>query len=248
LSVDFKSLSDVLRHPMRRKIVLMLCERGNVSYVELMKLVGATNTGKFNYHLKVLGDLIEKNQDGEYGLTEKGRLAAQFVQKFPEREPQQMPLRMADGLLIGFAGTVLTVVNPGFWGSFLLALTRLELDPAAFLVSLGLLSFVYALVVPGAVMWFLTVRRAHSHDPYDLFKPPFVAFILLLLLLVVMFLLKVNLTITIKSPETPGPHGGILYSFMQISLLSLLFFGLMFSFVGVAVAEFVSKMKKKLAS
>jgi len=247
LSVDFKSLSDVLKHPMRRAIVLTLYERGNVSYVELMNIVGATNTGKFNYHLKVLGDLIEKNQNG-YCLTEKGRLAAQFVQNFPEKESQQTPLRMADGLLIGFVGIVLTVVNPGFWGSFLLALMKLELDPVAFLGSLGLLSFVYALIVPGAVMWVLTIRRAHSHDPYDLFKPPFVTFILLLLLLVVMFLLKVNLTITIKTPETLDPYGGTSYSVAQTSLSLLLFFGLVFSFVGVAIAESISKMKKKLAS
>lgn len=245
MSVDFKSLSDVLKHPIRRMIVLTLYERRNVPYVELMKLVGVTNTGKFNYHLKILGDLLEKNQNGEYGLNEKGLLAAQFIQKFPEKELQQTPLRMADALLIGFAGAVLTVVNPGFWGSFLLALVRLELDPIAFLSTLGLLGFVYALVVPGALMWVLAVRRSHSHDPYDLFKSPLVAFILLLLLLVIMFFLKVNLTITVKSPEIPGPDGGTVSSVAQTSLSLLLLLGLAFSFTGVAIAESISRVKKR---
>ena len=245
MSVDFKSLSGVLKHPIRRTIVLTLYERKNVSYVELMKLVGVTNTGKFNYHLKILGDLIEKNQNGEYGLTEKGLLAAQFIQRFPEKELQQTSLHMADALLIGFAGVVLTVVNPGFWGALLLALARLEVDPIAFISTLGLLSFVYALVVPGAVMWVLAVRRSRSHDPYDLFKPPLVAFILLLVLLVIMFLLKVNLVIIVNGPEIPVPGGGTSYSTAQTSLSSLLLFGLVFSFAGVAIAESISRVKKK---
>jgi len=71
LSVDFESLSDVLKHPVRRKIILALSERGNLPYVDLMNFVGVSSTGKFNYHLKILGDLIEKDQIGRYVLTEK---------------------------------------------------------------------------------------------------------------------------------------------------------------------------------
>jgi len=41
-----------------------------------MAAVEAANTGKFNYHLKVLADLINKDENGQYGLTEKGHLAA----------------------------------------------------------------------------------------------------------------------------------------------------------------------------
>jgi hypothetical protein len=61
MSVDFSSLNNVLKYPIRRRIVMALYERENMSYVDLMNLVEATNTGKFNYHPKILGDLIEKN-------------------------------------------------------------------------------------------------------------------------------------------------------------------------------------------
>ena len=106
--MDFGSLSDVLKHPVRRKIILALFERGDLSYVDLMNFVGVSNTGKFNYHLKILGDLIEKDQNGRYTLTEKGRMAAQLLQKFPEKKPQQTILSMADAAVIGFAGVVLS--------------------------------------------------------------------------------------------------------------------------------------------
>lgn len=80
--MDFESLSEVLKNPIRRKIVLFLSGRESVSYVDLMNSVEITNTGKFNYHLKVLDDLIEKDEDGKYGLSDKGLLAVQFLQKF----------------------------------------------------------------------------------------------------------------------------------------------------------------------
>jgi hypothetical protein len=53
-----------------------------------MELAKVTNTGRFNYHLKVLGALIEKQGDGRYNLTERGRLAVQLLDEFPEKTLQ----------------------------------------------------------------------------------------------------------------------------------------------------------------
>jgi len=79
-----------------------------------MNLIGFSNTGKFNYHLKILGDLIEKDQNGRHILTEKGRMAAQFLQKFPEKKLQPTILSMADAAIIDFAGMALAAANPVF--------------------------------------------------------------------------------------------------------------------------------------
>jgi len=49
-----------------------------------MNTAGVTSTGTMNYHLKVLGDLIAKNEVGQYFLTEKGRTAVQLLRQFPE--------------------------------------------------------------------------------------------------------------------------------------------------------------------
>ena len=81
-SVDFESLSEVLKNPIRRRIILSLSDKGSVSYVDLINAVEIKNTGKFNYHLKILGDLIERDENGKHGLSEKGQLAVQFLQKF----------------------------------------------------------------------------------------------------------------------------------------------------------------------
>jgi succinate dehydrogenase hydrophobic anchor subunit len=91
-------------------------------------------------------------------------------------------------------------------------------------------------------MWLLTVRRAHSHDPYDLFKPPFVAFMLLLVFLVVMFFSGANLTVNIETPIA----GNGAYSYLDIGLTTILLFSLVLSFVGVVIAESASRIRKRL--
>lgn len=245
MTVNFESLSNVLKHSMRRKIVLLLYEKKSLAYVDLMHLVEATNTGKFNYHLKILGDLISKDQDGKYVLTEKGQLIAEFVRKTPEQKPQQTALRTADAVLIGFAGTVLSVANPMFWGVALLVSFGLEFTVTLFSV-IGLFSFIYALLVPGIVMWLLTIRRTHSHDAYDLYKPPFVSFVLMLLILLVMYLLEFTLTVTLTTPPTSNPDGSTSYSMMQTSLATFLIAGLAFSFAGVAIAESANRLRKRI--
>lgn len=87
--MNFEHLSDILKHPIRRKIVLALYDSKRLSYVDLMNIIKVVSTGKFNYHLKILGDFIEKTQDGKYDLTEEGRMAAQLLQKFPENTPKK---------------------------------------------------------------------------------------------------------------------------------------------------------------
>jgi hypothetical protein len=242
MSVDFSSLNNVLKHPIRRRIVVALSERENMSYVDLMNLVEATNTGKFNYHLKILGDLIEKNQDGKYVLTEKGRLAAQFLQKFPEKESPKTSLHMADAMLIGFAGCALAVANPGFWVSIFVAALNVNVTwpLLSFIILLDLILF--PLILPGSAMWLLTVRRAHSHDPYDLFKPPLVTFMLLLLLLVIMFFSGADLTVTIVETHMAG----YTYHELHVGLTTILLFSLVLSFFGVVIAESASRIRKRL--
>jgi DNA-binding transcriptional ArsR family regulator len=55
----------VLKDETRRKIVLLLNEKGSLSYTDLMKALEIDNTGRMNYHLKVLGGLVMKREDGQ---------------------------------------------------------------------------------------------------------------------------------------------------------------------------------------
>ena len=66
------SLHKILKDETRRKIILLLNEKDSLSYTDLMDTLEIVSTGMLNYHLKVLGDLLIKNESGQYTLTEKG--------------------------------------------------------------------------------------------------------------------------------------------------------------------------------
>ena len=89
MSSGIASLHKLLKDETRRRIILLLQEKGSLSYVDLMKALGITNTGKMNYHLKVLGNLLAKKEVGQYVLTEKGTLASQLLLEFPEVTARQ---------------------------------------------------------------------------------------------------------------------------------------------------------------
>ena len=221
MDVDFESLHRILKHSIRRRIVLELLEKHELSYMDLMNLTEVENTGKLNYHLKILGDLIVKNENGKYRLTEKGHLASQLLLKFPEKTFKPLPLRGGDAILIGVVGFILALFNPGFWGLPL------------FGVWIGLLGLVYAFLAPGGVMWLLTVRRTNSNDIYDLLKPPVVTSTLFVLLLLIMTFLDAKLSFTFSEQEF----------IVFVPLPAFIITGMILPFIGVGISEIIYRAK-----
>jgi hypothetical protein len=83
MTVDISKLHNVLRDPTRAAILGLVHQRTSLSYVDLQNLLQIAHTGKLNYHLKVLGDLLVKDeQTGRYSLGEKGQIAVQLLSKF----------------------------------------------------------------------------------------------------------------------------------------------------------------------
>ncbi len=248
MAVDFESFNDVLKHPIRRKVILALGTSKTLSYVELLNLAECSNTGKFNYHLKVLGDLIEKDNAGKYSLTEKGQLALQFLQKFPEKKPEPATrLHMADALLIGLAGFALIAANPILWIGLLLEATKTTVPEFTFPLF-GVGSMLYSVLVPSGVMWLLTVRRAHSHEMYDLLRAPVIMLIAYILLLVFMFLtgFKYALVAEIKAPLIITQHGSSQHlTFVSFPLNAQ---NSIIIFLGVPIIELARRIRKKLRS
>jgi DNA-binding transcriptional ArsR family regulator len=88
MSSGLDSLLKILKDETRRKIVLLLNEKGSMSYTDLMETLNIVSTGTLNYHLKVLGELLTKNDAGQYLLTDKGKLASRLLIEFPEPDNQ----------------------------------------------------------------------------------------------------------------------------------------------------------------
>jgi hypothetical protein len=55
----------------------------------LTKATEIGGTGLLNYHLKVLSDLIIKNESGQYMLAENGKLASRLLIEFPEDQVER---------------------------------------------------------------------------------------------------------------------------------------------------------------
>ena len=106
--VDWSSLHKILSDTTRRSILELLAEKEALSYTEIMALLHVTNTGRLNYHLKALGALISKDDQGKYHLTERGKLAANLLQTFPEKATIEKKKHLS-GLKIAVAVVLLIV-------------------------------------------------------------------------------------------------------------------------------------------
>lgn len=104
MSVDLPHLHAILKDRTRTRILELLEQRERLSYVELQNLLGITHTGKLNYHLKILGDLISKEEEtGQYTLSEKGRLAVTLLGKFQTVAESDGAARLKARLKLGLA-------------------------------------------------------------------------------------------------------------------------------------------------
>ena len=83
----YSRIFSTLRHPVRRKVLRILSER-QMSYTEILNYLQVT-TGFLNYHLENMGNLIAKNEEGQYNLTSFGQAAltlisnVEMIQKIP---------------------------------------------------------------------------------------------------------------------------------------------------------------------
>jgi len=94
-----------LNHPIRRRIIEMLA-RNSVTYTCMLEELDI-DTGKLNFHLKKLGDLIEKNEKGLYKLTDKGLRAFSIIQQVPEKIEEASAARRASAYFLDFFAVIL---------------------------------------------------------------------------------------------------------------------------------------------
>ena len=78
----YSTIFTALKHPIRRNILRQLSTTP-VSYTELLNSLGVEN-GLLNYHLDSMRELIRKNEDGTYSLSEFGKAGLNLIQRVEE--------------------------------------------------------------------------------------------------------------------------------------------------------------------
>jgi uncharacterized RDD family membrane protein YckC/DNA-binding transcriptional ArsR family regulator len=81
MAVDQESVTRILSalsHPTRRGILLILNEKGECSFTDLMNALG-TDTGKLSFHIRNLTGLVEQSSSGKYRLSKMGENAVRLV-------------------------------------------------------------------------------------------------------------------------------------------------------------------------
>ena len=72
----------VISHPVRREIVECLMDR-DLSFLELLNMIGKSNHGGFGYHLRTLKEFVELEPSSKkYHLTNKGKLLAGVIKDY----------------------------------------------------------------------------------------------------------------------------------------------------------------------
>ena len=94
-----------LNHPIRQRIIEMLA-RNSVTYTCMLEELDV-DTGKLNFHLKKLGDLIEKDEKGLYKLTDKGLRAFSIIQQVPEKIEEASAARRIAAYFLDFFAVIL---------------------------------------------------------------------------------------------------------------------------------------------
>ena len=146
MSQGIESLHKILKDETRSKAITLLKQKP-LSYTELMDALDITNTGTLNYHLKVLGELLTKNQEGLYTLTEKGILAYKVLTDFPSIQPQATDRRVLKMMLFfGISSIILSLVT-GF-------MLSIPIERTIIVVIVLTLTFGFA--------YYIRVRPSHS--------------------------------------------------------------------------------------
>jgi DNA-binding transcriptional ArsR family regulator len=158
------SLHKILKDETRRKIIILLSEKGNLSYSDLMEASEVLSTGLLNYHLKVLSDLLRKNDSGQYSLSDKGQLAYRLLTEFPDNPLKIFDKRIYKSWIILTAAAVILLIVNGYF--FNIPTERVSISLAILLVTTALAFYVrvrpstsgnrvFFIMVGGAVIGFL---------------------------------------------------------------------------------------------
>lgn len=164
MAVDQDNVSkilSVLSHPLRREILLMLSEKDECSFTDLLNVL-KVDTGKLSFHLRTLSAFMEQTPTGKYALNKTGESAVRVIRDVESwaevadvnRKATQLPLASFEkrtfAFLIDFLlmlAITLLLTFPGVFPIFTGNMFNLNLSAVPF-ITLALL-WVYSTLLEG---------------------------------------------------------------------------------------------------
>lgn len=162
-----EAVLQALGHRERRNILEVVASSGDgVLYSDILHELGM-NTGKLNYHLKLLEGVIEKDDSRRYRLTDLGARAVGLLRGLTEDLDEESVRRFSamrgsgdefvERVVGGYFNLVIALLFSSIMGVVVLVATMMRggLDPA---LGYGVIGF----VVVGFVLvsrWLLRVKR-----------------------------------------------------------------------------------------
>jgi len=98
---EYDVIFAALKHPLRRRILLLLDEKGEVAFTDIQKATGVEDTGLMSYHLKELELLISQSTRGKYRLSEIGKTSVALLKKVEKSRDVSKMVRKELGTLAG---------------------------------------------------------------------------------------------------------------------------------------------------
>jgi uncharacterized RDD family membrane protein YckC len=164
MAVDQNNVSkilSVLSHPLRREILLILNEKDECSFTDLLNVL-KVDTGKLSFHLRTLSAFMEQTPTGKYALNKTGESAVRVIRDVESwaevadvnRKATQLPLASFEkrtfAFLIDFLlmlAITLLLTFPGVFPIFTGNMFNLNLSAVPF-ITLALL-WVYSTLLEG---------------------------------------------------------------------------------------------------
>jgi uncharacterized RDD family membrane protein YckC/DNA-binding transcriptional ArsR family regulator len=158
---NVSSILSVLSHSLRREILLILSDRGECTFTDLLNTL-EVDTGKLSFHLRTLSAFMEQTPTGKYKLSRTGESAVRIVKDVESwaevsdinRKVAKLPLasfkKRSYAFLIDFflmLAITLLFTLPEFFPLFVGNLFILNLSAVPF-ITIGLL-WVYSTLLEG---------------------------------------------------------------------------------------------------
>jgi hypothetical protein len=149
MTASLSSLHKILKDETRRKIIVLVNEKGSITYTELLNAMKSDSTGLLNYHLKVLGDLLTKNETGQYMLSEKGKVALKLISEFPyENQAQKLVWRRRTYIALGIGQAAYYIIALTFYFLGYIDIFRLATTTSAVIIGTIMIYFMWKTLGP----------------------------------------------------------------------------------------------------